>query len=540
MGITEMFSEEMTEIRRRIEEAGIGPRDTLSILDLALLPDRSRRPDGLSPFSPYDAFANLNDLINLTLHGVKIERFKPRDNHGPFHTLEIHTEEGEILGYLNMLYLKKAISCYYLVYVEVMPPFRGLGLGNRILHEFMEFVKEKRAIGLLDNIIPPEEVTYGIYARAGWRNVKDLLGRVSDGWEDYMVFVPEAIPTRHLSSQLVKLLFTLSKKRPVIDMHDNEDMVHRTIEEFRSAYRTMEELFAAEILSGTPSPLIRFLFTRLATKLIGFRRRIAALIGYTGGESLEQISFSDRIKELPIQPYSLWDMEPGAQGEKKGVRIWGDKKILRNLPGSLKEDPTTFIESLPLYRRPYLQPWMEKKGTLSLQALTIGDLLDFGFDPTRLRECHHAGTAFIFERISPRFLPSLIKKKRFLHKIEKRLAGLRFQGASLQTNPPLLIFQDRGNTYVLRKKVEGIHSEEALDQLKVSKRLREMDHAVGLTRLVGRTTLDIRDCLKTVFKSRFREETEDLTYFLSWDIERNIPRVDVNIAGVSLDRIWLA
>ena len=535
-----MFSEEMAEIRRRIEKAGIGPRDTLSILDLILLPDRSTRPDGLSPSSPYEAFANLNGLINLTLQGVRIERFKPRDNHGPFHTLEIHTEEGEILGYLNMFYLKKAIPCYYLVYVEVMPPFRGLGLGNRILHEFMEFVKEKRAIGLLDNIIPPEEVTYGIYARAGWRNINDLIGRVSDGWENYMVFVPEVIPTRHLSSQLVKLLFTLSKKRPVIDMHDNEDMVHRTIEEFRSAYRTMEELFAAEILSGTSSPLMRFLFTRLATKLIGFRRRIAALIGYTGGESLEQISFSDRIKELPIQPYSLWDMEPGDQGEKKGVRIWGDKGILRNLPGSLKEDPTTLIERLPLYRRPYLQPWMEKKGTLSLRSLTIGDLLDFGFDPTRLRECHHAGTAFIFERIAPQFLPSLIKKKRFLCKIEKRLAGLRFQGASLQTNPPLLIFQDRGNTYVLRKKVEGIHSEEALDQLKVSARLREMDHAVGLSRLVGRTILDIRDCLKTVFKTRFKKETEDLTYFLSWDIARNIPRVDVNIAGVSLDRIWLA
>ena len=262
------------------------------------------------------------------------------------------------------MYLKSVIPCYYLVYVEVMPSFRGLGLGDRILNAFMEFVRDKKAVGLLDNIIPPGEITYEIYTKLGWRKIKDHIGNgVADGWGNYMVFVPDSVQLDDFKNKLVKFLFNLSKKRPVIDMHDNEDMVKRTIEEFRSIYRALEELFHVEISSGNSNPLMRFMFTRLTTKLIGFRRRIAALIGYTGGESLEQISFSDRIKELPILPYSLWNLE------KDHVGIWGEKEVLRSLPSRLTEEPTFFIESLPIYERPYFHDWMEKVKTRPFRSL---------------------------------------------------------------------------------------------------------------------------------------------------------------------------
>ncbi len=72
-------------------------------------------------------------------------------------------------------------------------------------------------------------------------------------------------------------------------MHDNEDMVGRTIEEFRSIYEALVKLFSKELASGDSTPLLRFMFTRLTTKLIGFRRRISMLTGYTGGESLQQL-----------------------------------------------------------------------------------------------------------------------------------------------------------------------------------------------------------------------------------------------------------
>ena len=528
---TTMISQEIAEIGKRIERKGIRLKDALSIIDMTLQ-DQTTQSKGLSP---YEAFTHLNKLIGMTVHGVKIERFKPRGNRRPFHTLEIQSEERDILGYLNMIYLKRVTPCYYLVYVEVVSSFRGLGLGNKILNVFMEFVKDKRAIGLLDNIIPPEEVTYDLYTKAGWKNVKDFIGgRIADGWGNYMVFVPDSIQTHDLKNQLIKSLFSLNKKRAVIDMHDNEDMVNRTIREFRSVYQALEEIFDAEISSRTSNPLMRFMFTRLTTKLMGFRRRITTLIGYTGGESLEQISFSDRIRELPIQPYSLWNLG------KDPLRIWGDKKVLKNLPDRLKEEPTFFIESLPPYGRPYLHKSIEKMGRGPSPSLKISDLLDFGFDPTRLRQFHHDGVDYIFERVSPHLFPSLVRKKRFLEKTDKYFSGLRFQGATLQTNPPLLVLRDRGNIYVLRKKVEGIHSEEALDQLRLSPNLKGMNRAAGLDRMMVRTIKDIHDYLETKFKPRFREEIEDLTYFCPWNIEMNFPKVHVDITGASLETVWLA
>ena len=46
-----------------------------------------------------------------------------------------------------MLYLKKPIPCYYLVYVEVAAPYRNRGLGNRILTHFAQ-LQETRPYGL--------------------------------------------------------------------------------------------------------------------------------------------------------------------------------------------------------------------------------------------------------------------------------------------------------------------------------------------------------------------------------------------------------
>jgi GNAT superfamily N-acetyltransferase len=526
-----MIPEQIAEMRERLHEAGIGLKDAISIIDMAFQ-EQIPRFKGLLP---YEAFTDLNQLIDLTAHGAKIERFRPRDNRHPFHTLEIHTEEREVLGYLNMIYLKRVIPCYYLVYVEIMPPFRGLGLGHRILKSFMEFVTEKKAVGLLDNIIPPGEVTYEIYTKLGWKNIQDLIGNsVANGWGNYMIFVPESIQALDLGNKLIRFLFALNQKRPVIDMHDNEDMVKRTIEEFRSVYLALEGLYRRQILSGTPHPLLQFMFTRLTTKLIGFRRRISSLIGYTGGESIEQISFSDPIKELHIQPYSLWKLED------EDVEIWGDRRILENLPSGLKEEPTFFIEGLPLYERPYLHNWMKKMKNRPSQSLKIADLLDLGFDPTRLREFCHAGVDYIFERISPHFFHSLLRKKRLLKEIERGVSRLKFQGAFPQINPPLLVFRDRGNIYALRKKVEGIHSMEAFDQLKTSPCLKDMNSAVGIDQAMVRTIRDIRKWIEGRFKSRFSQEIEDLTYFLPWDIEKNIPRIHVDPSGVSLDVIWIA
>ncbi len=526
-----LFSEHIAEISERLERTGIRLKDALSIIDLTFEDQIAQTGTA----SPYEAFEGLNALIDLTVHGSKIERFKPRNNRQPFHRLEIYTEDGEAIAYLNMIYLGKNIPCYYLVYVEVLSSFRRLGLGNRILTAFMGFVKERRAIGLLDNIIPQEDPTYIIYSHLGWKKFREYInGNGTDEFMNYMVFIPDSVQTDDLKNELIKILFSLKKKRPVIDMHDNEDMVKRTIEEFRSAYGALLQLFDKELSGGASNPLMRFMFTRLTTKLIGFRRRISTLIGYTGGESLEQISFDEKVKDMSVQPYSLWNIK------NQVVGIWGEKPLLQHLPEKLKEGPTLFIEELPLYKRPYLRDWMERKRTQSSAQMKIADLLDLGFDPTRLREWDHGGVRYIFERISPHFFPALVRKRRFLKRIEKRLPDLRVRGAAVLVNPPLLFFRDRGNIYALRKKVEGVHSDEALDQLKTSLHLKEMNRLTGIDSSLMKTTHEIKEVLKPAFSPRLRQEIENLTYFIPWDLEKNIPLVQVDDTGIFLSKLWLA
>jgi len=521
----------VTGFSERFKRARISLKDTLAVIDMTL-EDQAGAP---SPLSPYEVFEGINELTDRTVHGTKVERFRPQEGSQPFHAFEIHTEGGEVLGYLNMIYLRKPIPCYYLVYVEVLLSFRGRGLGNKILKAFREFVEDKGAVGLLDNIIPPGEPTYDIYTKLGWQRIEELIGDgMVNGEGHYMVFIPTSIKTLALEDKLIKLLFNLRKKRPVIDMHDNESMVKRSIAEFRSVYEALESLFDGELSTGTSTPLMRFLFTKFVTKVLGFRRRIATLLGYTGGESLEQISISDRIKALSIQPCSLWGPKEG-QGE-----IWGEERIIRNLPEELKKQPTLYIEDLPLYNRPYLSSWMEKKGGRRSLDLRISDLLELGFDPTKLREFRHEGVEYIFERISPRFLPSVEKKRRFLPKIVKYVSRKRFRNATIRINPPIAILRDRGNIYILRRKVEGIHSEEALDQLRTSSYLKDMNRAVGIDRAVVGTINEIKECLGEGFDSSLREAIEDLAFFVPWDLERNIPKVTVDISGVSLDTLWIA
>jgi len=476
----------------------------------------------------------LNRLIDRTVHGTKIERSRPQKGSHPFHSFEVRTKGGEALAYLNMIYFRKPIPCYYLVYVEVLLSFRRRGLGHGILRAFREFVEEKGAVGLLDNIIPLHDPTYDIYTKRGWKRIEELIGNdAMNGGGHYMVFVPTSAKAPDLR-KLTKLLFRIKKKRPVIDMHDNESMVKRTIQEFRSVYNALESLFHKELTTGTSDPLMRFMFTRFVIKVLGFRRRIATLLGYTGGESLQQISISNRIKKLPIQPYSLWGSNAGQ------ADMWGEKEIIEALPDDLKREPTLYIETLPLYGRPYLSSWMERRGGSSPLNLTISDLLELGFDPTKLKEFGHEKKAYIFERISTRFLPFIERKRELLSQIQESASGIRFRQATLQINPPLVIFQDRGNIYILRRKVEGIHSDEALDQLRTSSYLKQMNHAVKIDTAVAATIQGVSEWLIRSFSSYAHEGIEDLTYFVPWDFERNLPRVMVDVAGVFLGTLWIA
>jgi len=522
---------ESEENKERVNGPQIGLKDILAVVDMAM-----GEQSGVSDFSSlHEVFGELHALINKTVRETKIKRISPGEGNRLFHTFEIHSDRGEVLGHLNMIYLKKPITSYYLVYVEVLPPFRGKGLGAKILGTFGEFVEASRTIGLLDNIIFPEEPTYTLYAKHGWRPIEDFIGPDTvAGNAHYMIYVPESVKITDPKGKFTKLLFNVKKKRPVIDLHDNDAFVRRTFEEFRHVYAALNQFFEKELQAGTSSPFMCYILTKFVTNVLGFRRRIATFLGYTGEESLDQISISDQIKDLPILPYSIWSPH------ESRVEIWEEAEALRHLPERLMKEPTVFIEDLPLYRRPYLFPWIEEKGIDRSLRLKISDLMELGFDPTRLRAFRHQEKDYIFERISPSLLPSIEKLRSLMKKISGRISGIRFCHAAILINLPLAVFLDSGNGYILRKKVGGIHSEEALDQLRSSPHLKEMNRAAGIDRALVSTINEVNGWLRKALGPRVGREIEDLTFFVPWDFENNMPKVTVDVSGVFLDTLWIA
>ena len=65
-----MLSAQINEIKGRIEKTDIGLKNALSIIDMVF--------DDSKPHSPHEAFRDLTRLIDRTVHGARIERFKPR------------------------------------------------------------------------------------------------------------------------------------------------------------------------------------------------------------------------------------------------------------------------------------------------------------------------------------------------------------------------------------------------------------------------------------------------------------------------------
>jgi GNAT superfamily N-acetyltransferase len=519
------------QIEKKIMEAGLGLKEALSLIEMT----REDTPPGAVLNPSGRLFNTLDRLTHSTVKGSRIKRFSSKGPNQPFQVFEVYTGEGEVLAYLNMLYLRKPLPCCYLVYVEVTASFRGKGLGNRILEAFRDYVEEKGALGLLDNIIPPEDPTFDIYNKLGWLSLEKLIDFGEDLDRDhYMVYIPAGLKNTPFALKLPKLIFNLKKKRPVIEMQDNELMVQRTIQEFNQIYLALERIFYRERESGRTTLLMRFMFTKFTTRLLGFQRRIQELLGYTGGESLKQITLSPQVRSLHIQPYML---DP----ETEDIKLVGDRSLWLSLPKAIRLNPTRAIEELPLYQRPFLKQWMKEKNRTESLKLTIADLLELGFDPTRLREFLLQDQLYMFERLSPVLLKETEKRKGLLEKIEKKTQGARIRQAQIKINPPLLWIQDHGNGYILRKKVNGIHWEEAVFQLKQNAGLRFLNQHLNLDKKITGTIREIMDWIKEHVRVPEREQLQDLAFFIPWNLERNSPLFSIDPANVPyLEHIWMA
>lgn len=526
-----------TPVRTASPNEAVSPRQRLGVherLALISLVEEGLH-DGASE-SPLvaDLFDELRTLVNTTVSGAKIDRLRSDGANG-FKVIELNAESGENLGRLHMLYLKKPIPCYYLVYVEVAAPFRNKGLGNRILSAFREFLISKSAVGILDNIIPKDDPTYDIYGKLSWQPVEQVIGSaVSDAGGVYMVFIPPGMTDRDLRDPVRKLLHHLSRRRASIEMRDNELMVQRTIEEFKDLQAALMTYFEKQIASNDSTPLMRFMFTRFVTKLLGFRRRIGTLLGYTGGESLGQIAIDPYIRSLPMQSYA-----PRELADKPRL-VAGDKELWLNLPEALKQNPARTIEALSNYRRPSLVSWATANDKSLADPLTIGDLMDLGFDPTRLKEVSLGDQEYIFERIQTRMVPQTDQKRELLETLIPQMAGIRVKNCRLRANPPLLLLQDRGNGYVLRKKVEGIHWEEAIAQLHDAPALKELNKTTKADRMITSTVRQAAEWLGDRLENADDAHSDLFSYFVSWNLGTNQPRIVIDFFGSYVEKVWIA
>jgi len=482
-----------------------------------------------------DLFNDLWDLMNATVSGSRLDQLNPEDSKSGLRMFEINAESGENLGRLNMLYLKKPIPCYYLVYVEVAAPFRKRGLGTRILKSFRDFLVDKSALGILNNIIPSEDPTYDIYLKQSWKPIQTLIGNsLLDRDDHYMIFIPLALDDKDLKGPVLKLLHHLKRRLAVIHVRENEIMVGRTIAEFRDLYQTLLTYFEPEIRKGEPSPFMRFLFTRFVTKLIAFRRRIGNLVGYTGGESIEQITLMPEVANLEVKSYAPRELV------NKNALGNGELALLNRLPEDLKNRPASFIESLPNYRRPTFMAWLNEREKSHSDPLTLGDLLDLGFDPTRLKEITFDGQEFIFERLQERQLSGLKKKNKLLDRIASEMALAKVAGASLKTNPVLLVIRDRGNAYVLRRKISAIHWEEAIDQLQTHPHLRHLHTEMQTDQILLATVRAAAEVIEARLGLKKGTIQDQLTPFVPWDLENNHPKLVIDFEGTYLESLWMA
>ncbi|MBW2031225.1 MAG: GNAT family N-acetyltransferase [Deltaproteobacteria bacterium] len=491
-----------------------------------------------NPESPIiaDLFNDLWELVNATISGSKIDPLKPEDTRNGFRSFEITAPTGENLGHLNMLYFKKPIPCYYLVYVEVSAPFRRKGLGTRILEHFRTFLVDKNAIGILDNIIPENDPTYDIYLKQGWEPLESIVGDgVLDPDGNYMVYLPSKFQGKALKEPLVKLLHHLKRRRAAIDMRDNEVMVQRTITEFKNVYGALLAYFRSDIQWGKATPLMRFMFTRYVTKLIAFRRRIADLIGYTGGESMEQITLDPKVASMPIQSYAPYE------APEEPTLLFGDRGLWSNLPGDMKRHPAHFINSLPNYPRPSLLLWLKKKGRTPEDTLTLGDLMDLGFDPTRLKELNLAGQEFIIERVQPRLIERLKGHRDLLDELHSEVEGHRVRNALLKVNVPLLALRDRSNAYVLWRRIKGIHHDEALEMLQSVPSLKTLNDSLSLDRMIISTLRGAKDFVTDRIGPENGSGGGPMTYFVSWNLEKNRPSLIIDpLGGSFLESVWIS
>jgi hypothetical protein len=195
---------------------------------------------------------------------------------------------------------------------------------------------------------------------------------------------------------------------------------------------------------------------------------------------------------------------------------------------------------MPNYRRPNFLSWLKRQGKAYGDTLTLGDLMDLGFDPSRLKEITVDDRDYIFERVQARQIDTLQKRNALLLRISSKMQNVKVKGARLEINPIRLIISDRGNGYVLRRKIDAIHWEEALDQLQSNENLKMVNEATKLDRIILNTVKQSATDISNQLDIEREVIIDQLTPFVSWDLKNNQPKMIIEFGTSYLESLWVA
>jgi hypothetical protein len=127
-----------------------------------------------------------------------------------------------------------------------------------------------------------------------------------------------------------------------------------------------------------------------------------------------------------------------------------------------------------------------------------------------------------------------------LGRIQSEMPHAKPGNAQLRVNPPVLTIEDRGNVYVLRRKVEGIHWEEAIEQLQSIPHLKDMNASMKLDRVILGTVRSTNQMISETLNLREETVADSLTCFVPWDLEHNQPRLMIDFTNLYLECVWMA
>jgi hypothetical protein len=120
------------------------------------------------------------------------------------------------------------------------------------------------------------------------------------------------------------------------------------------------------------------------------------------------------------------------------------------------------------------------------------------------------------------------------------MSGVKVRSAWLKATPILMVIQDRGNAYVLRRQVEGIHWEEAIEQLQGNPSLHGLNAAMHCDAEIRATVQQAHEAVARHVGMATGAIQDQLTAFVPWDLGNNRPVMMIDGRGNALERVWMA